>query len=181
MTVYEHRIPGAAADMLKRQVSQTQPEGYAVAFAVEQATGARRWVLAVTAGLVIADAEWALQRPSVDQCNGLAEAADSTVPESVPDSTTYTAAVGALIVFEPVGPRLYSTPGQSECHYFGKSAGLAVAVKLLGSRVSGVLLAFVAQSSSLVLDLRSVVGVVTAAWYRYSALVVVAVGCRRGD
>jgi hypothetical protein len=167
--------------MLKQQVSRTQLEGYAIAFAVEQATVVRRWVLAVTAGLVIADAEWALQRPSVDPCNGLAEAADSTVPESVPDSTTYTAAVGALIVFEPVGPRLYSTPGQSECHYFGKSAGLAVAVKLLGSRVSGVLLAFVAQSSSLVLDLGSVVGVVTAAWYRYSALVVVAVGCRRGD
>ena len=162
MTVCEHRVPGAAADMLRKQVSQVQPEGYAIAFAVEQETVARRWILAVTAGLETADAgwalqrpsvdpgletadaEWALQRPSVDPCNGLAKAADSTVPDSVPDSTTYTAAVGALVVFEPVGPRLYSTPGQSECHYFGMSAGSAAAVKLLGSRVSGVLLASVA-------------------------------------
>ena len=144
MTVCEHRVPEAAADMLKQQVSQVQPEGYAIAFAVEQATVARRWILAVTAGLETADAGWALQSPFVDPCNGLAKAADSTVPDSVPDSTTYTAAVGALVVFEPVGPRLYSTPGQSECHYFGMSAGLAAAVKLLGSRVFGVLLASVA-------------------------------------
>lgn len=67
MTVCEHRFPVVAAGTPRQGVSQTQSEDCAIAFAaVELANVARRLIFAVTAGLKTADAERALQHPSVD-------------------------------------------------------------------------------------------------------------------